>query len=119
MFNVFEHVVDPVYTITKIKHVLNRAGLFVLELPHIFTFQSSLSFGYWPHFEPEHNWFFDKRTIMKFLNKHGFMTKNVMFIPKVVTFAKIFDGLMTTFKIYHHVSRKEYHSLERLNFIST
>lgn len=116
MFNVFEHVVDPVYTITKIKHILNRGGLFVLELPHIFTFQSLLSFGYWPHFERGHNWFFDKRTIMKFLNKHGFMTKNIMFIPKLMTFARIFDGLMTTFKIYNHMSRKEYLQFRKTKF---
>ena len=100
MFNVLEHVVDPIYTIKKIKRMLDKNGLLVLELPNIFTWPSLLSFGYWHQFQREHNWFFSTATISTFLNKQGFMIKNVMFCPKMVTFAKIFDGLMATFKLY-------------------
>lgn len=116
MFNVFEHVVDPVYTITKIKRILNESGLLVMEIPHIFTLPALLSFGYWHQFEVHHNWFFNKMTIKKFLNGHGFLVKYIAFVPKVVTLAKLFDGLMTSFKIYTHVSRKKYLQFTKTNF---
>ena len=116
LFNVLEHVVDPIYTITIIKDILSKNGLLVLELPHIFTLPSLLSFGHWLHFERGHNWFFNKTTITNFLNKQGFMIKNVMFIPKVVTFAKVFDGLMTTTKIYSNISREKYLQFRETKF---
>ena len=60
MFNVLEHTKDPIKALTKSHCLLEPNGLLVLEIPYVFTPQSFLSFGYWHHFEVDHNWFFGK-----------------------------------------------------------
>jgi SAM-dependent methyltransferase len=89
LFNVFEHLVDPISVLSQIRNLTSRNGLLVLELPYIFTPQAALFRGRWHHYYPEHFWFYDKKSISMLLAKHGFEVLETSFVPKVVTVAWI------------------------------
>ena len=89
--------------------------MIVLELPNIFTPQSTLSLGYWHHFEIDHNWFFNKNTISKLLQQTGFEVLSVTSIPKIACLSKILDGLLTS-TLYMHISRDSYLKFRKTAF---
>ena len=116
LFNVFEHVTNPQEIIEKIKEISSSNALLVLELPNIHYFFPRISFGYWHHFQSTHYWFFNKKTLRIFLEKHGFQLKSMGYIPKIVTYAKVFNIFMKTFKLYRNVSVKRYLKFRESNF---
>lgn len=116
MFNVLEHVEDLSNTIHKVKSLLYRDGVAAFEVPNIFHLLSLLSSGYWHHFEPTHNWFFDRNTMVRFMRANGFRVRKACFIPKIVTLAKCVDGALATLKIYDHVSMRAYLRLREKSF---
>ncbi|WP_419662179.1 putative methyltransferase, type 11 [Desulfosarcina variabilis str. Montpellier] len=115
MFNVLEHTKSLKKNFHKIHNLLNHDGLFVFEVPYIFTLQSKISFGFWHHFEIDHNWFLNKNNISYLSKKMGFKVLYISFIPKIVCLSKIFDGLLTR-TVYMHLSRDSY-MLFRKSFI--
>lgn len=107
MFNVLEHSINLKYFLSKVNSLLSLKGLIVLEVPYIFTPQSALSFGYWHHFEIDHNWFFNRSNITLLLADFGFHVISIQFIPKIVRLSKILDGILTR-TIYMHISLDTY-----------
>lgn len=107
MFNVLEHAKRPKETLVKTHSLLEKDGLLVLELPYIYTPQSFLSFGFWHHFEIDHNWFFSKNAIKCLLEKVGFQVISISFIPKVVCLSRLLDGLLTR-TAYMYIKRDTY-----------
>ena len=115
MFNVLEHSKSLNASLSKVHNLLEPKGLFVFEVPYIFTLQSKLSLGYWHHFELDHNWFLNKTNIKILSENNGFEVLNITFIPKIVCLSKIFDCLLTR-TIYMHISRNSYMKLRRTIF---
>ncbi len=107
MLNIFEHTWDPIISITKVRRLLNSNGIFVLELPHIFTLQTSFSSSYWHHFQMTHNWFFNTKTIAQFLWGQGFGIEKMIFIPKVTTLSNLLSAIMAR-TVYQFISREKY-----------
>lgn len=116
MFNVLEHVVNPHITLSKVRQLSNPGALFICEVPNVFHRVAMASRGRWYHFEDGHNWFFDQHTIRIIMEKHGFCLDKVIYIPKVATLAKVFDGTMGVLGIYrtYRVKRK----IQQLKFYS-
>ena len=115
MFNVLEHTKNPREVLIKSHSLLDENGILVLELPYIFTPQSFLSFGYWHHFEADHNWFFGKRSISCLLKDVGFEVVSISFVPKIARLSKMLDALLAR-TIYMHVKRDTYLRFRRGSF---
>lgn len=103
LFNVFEHFEKPLDALPQLRALLDNNGLLVLEVPHIFTPQVGVFRGRWHHFQDEHFWFYDKKTITMLLERHGFQVLETSFVPKVTTVAWILHLLGFVFHIYHNV----------------
>jgi 2-polyprenyl-3-methyl-5-hydroxy-6-metoxy-1,4-benzoquinol methylase len=100
LFNVFEHFDDPLSELIHLKNLTKINGILVIEVPFIFTLQARLSQGTWHHFSHEHFWFYDKKTITKLLNSHGFKVVEAAFVPKTVTMARVFINIGYIFRLY-------------------
>lgn len=100
MFNVLEHVRDVQSCVVKVRDLLQPKGLFVFEIPNIFSWIALALKGRWHHYENGHNWFFNEDTVNKFMQNHGFAIIKFDFVPKIVTLSKIFDACMRTIGIY-------------------
>jgi 2-polyprenyl-3-methyl-5-hydroxy-6-metoxy-1,4-benzoquinol methylase len=87
LFNVFEHMEQPLKALPQLRQLIDDNGLLVLEVPHIFTPQVAVFRGHWHHFYPEHFWFYNKKTITMLLQRHGFQILETSFVPKVTTVA--------------------------------
>jgi 2-polyprenyl-3-methyl-5-hydroxy-6-metoxy-1,4-benzoquinol methylase len=78
MWDVLEHVQDPVATVAIAAEVLKRDGLLALSTPNIGGIFPRLSYraarwvGRWPHPEPPHHLFqFSKSTVCRLLKQGG------------------------------------------------
>ncbi|MCU0574528.1 MAG: class I SAM-dependent methyltransferase [Syntrophobacteraceae bacterium] len=111
MFNVFEHVRDPLWVLERTRSLLSPGGLFVMEIPYIHHRLCKWSSGLWHHFEMWHNWFYDPFSIEMFLDKNGFSIHRRTFPTKVVTVARIFDALLTLSGVYSKISPSQYHKV--------
>lgn len=106
MFNVLEHVYDMDTTLLKVNNILNAGGVFICEIPYIFTRLARIVGSRWYHYCNPHNWFLNMHTTALLLNKHGFKVDTMRFIPKIVTVSKIFDGMMYISGVYGQYRRK-------------
>jgi 2-polyprenyl-3-methyl-5-hydroxy-6-metoxy-1,4-benzoquinol methylase len=80
MWDVIEHVEDPVATVAIAAEVLKEQGLLALSTPNIGGIFPRLSYraarwvGRWPHPEPPHHLFqFSKSTVSRLLKQGGLM----------------------------------------------
>ncbi len=85
MFHAIEHFLDPNFEISKIRDLLKRNGLLVIETPNINSLPCKLLRNKWRQFIPDHYWFFSEKTISFLLNKHGFKVLQIKSIGKKVS----------------------------------
>lgn len=73
MWHVLEHVKYPENYIIKIKHLLKNKGRVILEVPNFNSWTRRLLNKYWLGLDLNyHLYFFDKNSLSKLLEKHGF-----------------------------------------------
>ena len=84
LWDVVEHLKDPVSVLTTVKQLLKRDGILLLETPNIDGLFPRLSYkvapwlDYWPHPEPPAHLFqFSKKTIDRLLEKVGLQTVEI------------------------------------------
>lgn len=58
MFQVFEHLAEPVKYLDLISKIIKKGGLLVMSFPNIDSFQSRLFKGKWFHLDPPRHLFF-------------------------------------------------------------
>lgn len=112
MLNVLEHVKNPRDILNKINSITLSKALLILELPNIFHTLASMSYGYWHHFHNSHNWFFDNKNIIKLVSEYGYDIKYIDYIPKITSFAKVFDILMSSIQVYRYVSIERHNKIK-------
>lgn len=98
MWDVLEHVPDPMSTLAKASAALKKDGLLVLETPNVDGWfpRASLkvagALGYWPHPEPPGHLFqFSVASLTTMLEKAGFVVDQVQHdrIPISYSFGKL------------------------------
>lgn len=73
MWNVIEHLPDPLGTLHEINKRLNPGGLLVFTTPNLESFDARLFGRYWIGYElPRHFFVFSKTTLLKYLRKTNF-----------------------------------------------
>jgi 2-polyprenyl-3-methyl-5-hydroxy-6-metoxy-1,4-benzoquinol methylase len=84
MWDVIEHVADPVSMLISVSRILKRDGVLLMETPNIDGLFPRLSYrvaerlNYWPHPEPPYHLFqFSKKTVRRLLEIAGLRTLRI------------------------------------------
>jgi SAM-dependent methyltransferase len=72
LFDVLEHVRDPIGFLNKIHRILVPGGVLFLVLPSLDSWSARLMKNNWIEFRPEHFHYFNKETVQHALFKSGF-----------------------------------------------
>jgi len=73
LWQVLEHLPDPVKYLAEIRRLLKDDGILVLSVPNINSLQARFGGALWFHLDlPRHRWQFAPGTILKMLEKNGF-----------------------------------------------
>lgn len=96
-----EHMVNPLSVAKKIKSLLKNNGLLFISVPNIESIMFTFLKGNWPGLQKEqHIWQFNKKSMLKLLNKTGFKVEKIWcetgFTPKA-PFLKKFKELTLWF----------------------
>jgi 2-polyprenyl-3-methyl-5-hydroxy-6-metoxy-1,4-benzoquinol methylase len=71
-WDVFEHVTDVNKTLIHCKKILKRDGQILINIPDYGSIARKVLGFKWPFFLNVHLYYFNKKTLTKLLNKHGF-----------------------------------------------
>ncbi len=96
LFDVIEHVRDPIRFMKNIHNLLGPEGILFLATPSLDSWSARLMKNNWMEFKPEHLHYFDRETIQNALCKCGF--KEIYVSPNV-KYLK-FDYIRDHFKKY-------------------
>jgi SAM-dependent methyltransferase len=105
MWDVLEHLANPIEHLKKAKKLLKPGGTLVIETPNVdglfprFSYSVSKLTGVWPHPSPPYHLFqFSKVTITSILRKIGF--KNLYFIDENIPINYTFSQRYKSIKNY-------------------
>jgi SAM-dependent methyltransferase len=94
---VFEHVLEPNKTLQRLHEILDKNGLFVLDVPNINALEFKLFKENWFPLElPRHVFHFSPKTLSALLEKHGFEIVKIQHDP---TPKRFLQSLNYTFRI--------------------
>jgi 2-polyprenyl-3-methyl-5-hydroxy-6-metoxy-1,4-benzoquinol methylase len=95
MWDVIEHVPDPLAYIQKAAAVLRPGGILALATPDVDSLPARLTGKRWVGYKlsEEHVYYFSARTLSKLLDKAGFEVVNVRHVGKYVTLRLFLDRL--------------------------
>lgn len=105
-FHVFEHIYEPVQILNLVHKLLNDKGKVFIILPNSGSLEARIFGKYWLGFDvPRHVVHYDKKTIIKMLEKAGFKAETfvpVSFPPSFVRSLEfaIFKGLKMPRSMY-------------------
>ncbi len=81
LWDVFEHLPDPVATLEIIKHILKPGGDLVITMPNTDSWERKIFKQYWAGWDvPRHYHIFSENAIERLLNDHG------MHIDRLISF---------------------------------
>lgn len=73
MFDVIEHIVNPLAHLRKVWKILKDDGVLLIATPNVDSLTARVSGRYWRHFQPiAHLIFFSPQTLSQLLRKEGF-----------------------------------------------
>jgi 2-polyprenyl-3-methyl-5-hydroxy-6-metoxy-1,4-benzoquinol methylase len=79
MFDVLEHMVNPVFVINKVFNILKKNGLFLIATPSIESLSFKIMGKYWTEFKKEHLFYFSRKSIRHLLEKReNFKIETIM-----------------------------------------
>jgi SAM-dependent methyltransferase len=73
LWNVFEHLPDPIESLKKINRLLAPSGILILSLPYLESLEARFFGKYWAGWEvPRHLYLFPRETLTRLLEENGF-----------------------------------------------
>jgi len=85
MLDVIEHLTDPSDTLKKINSCTEKNSLLIISTGDFGSFCSLIFKKYWRLMTPpQHLWFFNKKSIIKLLEIHGFKVESISYPFKFV-----------------------------------
>lgn len=92
-FQVFEHLIRPDDEIHRIRHILKRRGLVVVEVPIIDTYVGNLLGSRNRHFVEDHVSFFSVHTLCQLLQNAGFTIINIEYPARYMSLRHLIGWL--------------------------
>lgn len=98
MFDVVEHLEDPFMVLFKLKNILKKRGIFVLQTPNYQSLMRSMTkkWSWW--MVEDHKWFFTPSSLQKALKKNGLKFFYEQTYEDWIDFKKNLDGNFTHLK---------------------
>lgn len=91
MFDLLEHVKDPVATLRCCKKILKPHGIIVAVLPDVSSLTARLMGKTWTHYKKEHLFYFSKRTITDLLKQESFEVLKIIAARKVMNLEYLYN----------------------------
>lgn len=87
LWEVIEHLPDPVTELQEIRRVLKPGGFLALSTPDAGSLVARALGRRWPGWQkiPEHLWFFDRGSLQRLLRAQGFSVQVARYVPLVVS----------------------------------
>lgn len=106
LFHVLEHLDDPSNVLKKVKTLLKKDGYLLIEVPNIESFESRLFRSKWVGISaPLHLYHFSRKSLKSMLEKCGYETIEVEFIPEqtkyVAGFSESLRYMLSDVGLYH------------------
>jgi len=80
MYDVLEHLHEPILCLNKINKILKQNGLLVIQVPNIASIESIIFGSRWYHDDvPRHLYHFSVSTLSNILLKNGFQIKQIKY----------------------------------------
>jgi 2-polyprenyl-3-methyl-5-hydroxy-6-metoxy-1,4-benzoquinol methylase len=98
MFDLLEHVRDPVLTLKKAESLLKHGGILMITTPDLSRFLRSVMGKKWLHYKLEHLFYFHRSGIKRLFSQTGLKIENITTAKKAFTLAYSFHQ----FSIYNH-----------------
>lgn len=89
MFEVIEHLTDPVHILKECNRILKKKGIIIIQTGNVESISAKLYGKRWPYFLAGHLHYFSKKTLSKMLEKADF---------KLI---KVYNGDEISFKKFH------------------
>ncbi len=94
MWDVIEHMPDPVSDLNRVRSLLKPGGLVAVNTPDSGSFYSKLMGSRWHLFvPPEHIWYFNRKSIATLLNNSGFEVLEIGCVGKKFTVEYVINFL--------------------------
>jgi len=78
LHHVFEHIGNPIETLTEIRRILKKDGEVIITLPNYSSFSKKVFGKYWGGWDvPRHFFFYSKKTLSKLVERNGFKVDEV------------------------------------------
>lgn len=89
LWDVLEHLIDPELVLDEIYRILKKQGVLVIETLNIDSLNFKLLQNRWPLFFPDyHLFYYNKKFLIKLLNKIGFTVKKIFPIQTYICLKK-------------------------------
>ena len=98
MFDLLEHVRNPLNTLKIASRLLKRNGIIMITTPDLSRFLRLLMGKKWLHYKAEHLYYFHRNGILKLFVKAGFKIENIETAKKAFTLSYAFHQ----FSVYNH-----------------
>lgn len=116
LWDVFEHLPDPVVTLEIIKRILKPNGSLVITMPNSFSWERTIFGKYWAGWDvPRHYHIFSEEAIKRLLQEHG------MRFDKLISFTGMLGAIRISIDFWlqeqrvsvkvKNIIRRFYHSL--------
>ncbi|HVK62781.1 MAG TPA: class I SAM-dependent methyltransferase [Bdellovibrionales bacterium] len=95
LFDVIEHVSDPLSFLKEIRRTLRSDGIVQISTPDISSFTARIMGSKWYHYKPgEHLLYFNRKTLTSVLEVSGFEVIRIEALPISMRFGDILKRLM-------------------------
>lgn len=88
-FQVFEHIVDPQDSLTKIRRIIKPGGFIAIEVPNIDNIWVNVLKEKHRHFVEDHVSFFSANTLSRLLEQMGFKACEVYYPVRVLSYRHV------------------------------
>lgn len=96
LMDVIEHLKDPLQILSRLRSILNKKGIVVIQTPNYESLMAKLCINWSWWMVSDHKFFFSPRSIRSMLQKAGFSILHLSTYEDIYDFKKNLDGNFTS-----------------------